>query len=162
MGWLEFWASIVNSVAWPLAALLLAGIIIVVFEEELADLIRRFRKAKHGNSSLEFSESVQTITEKVSDTVQPNETEPSPPIGIRERDRFTIRNDPRALAIEAWWSAESAARKWLSHHGVDDEIGPPAEVVRRLIREDLIDESASDILMRLLELRNMAVHAPRI
>ena len=48
----------------------------------------------------------------------------------------------------------------LLDNGVDDEIGDPSELVRRLLAENLIDELGSDALMRLLEIRNMAVHAP--
>ena len=52
-------------------------------------------------------------------------------VRVSQRDRFTIQNDPGALAIEAWWRVESAARKLLLENGVDDEIGSPSEVVRR-------------------------------
>ena len=94
MGLLEFLASIVDSLAWPVATLLLAWVIVAVFEKPLVELIHRVRKISHGDSVVEMSEQIQQL-----------ETESLPPIGISQRDRFTIRNDPRALPIEAWLRA---------------------------------------------------------
>ena len=94
MGLLEFLASIVDSLAWPVATLLLAWVIVAAFEKPLVELIHRVRKISHGDSVVEMSEQIQQL-----------ETESLPPIGISQRDRFTIRNDPRALPIEAWLRA---------------------------------------------------------
>ena len=160
MGLLEFFASIADSLAWPVTTLVLACVIVAVFRKPLIELIRRVRKISHGDSVVEMSERIQQLRVEVSETVQQLETESLPPIRISQRDRFTIRNDPRALAIEAWLRAESAARQLLLANGVDDDIGSPSEVVRRLLSENLIGQQEHNILISLLRMRNMAVHEP--
>ena len=105
MGLLEFLASIVDSLAWPVTTLLLAWVIVAVFEKPLVELIHRVRKISHGDSVVEMSEQIQQLKVEMSESVQQLETESLPPIGISQRDRFTIRNDPRALPIEAWLRA---------------------------------------------------------
>lgn len=149
MGLAEFFASVIDSLAWPVTILVLGLVIIVVFEEPLAELIRRVRKISHWGSVFELNEGVRRL-----------QAGPLPEVRINRRDRFTIETDPRALAIEAWFQAESAGRKMLSEHGVHDEIGSPSEVIRRLRSENLIEQSSSDVLMRLLHLRNRSIHEP--
>ena len=160
MGSLEFFASIADSLAWPGTTLLLAWIIVAVFKKSLVELIHRVRKISHGDSVVEMSEQVQQLKVEMSESVQQPETESLPPIGISQRDRFTIRNYPRALPIEVWSRAESAARQLLLANGVDDDIGPPSEVVRRLLSEKLIGQQEHNLLIRLLIIRNKAVDVP--
>ena len=160
MDLLEFLASIVDSLAWPVSTLLLAWVIVAVFKKPLVELIHRVRKISHGDSVVEMSEQVQQLKVELSESVQQLETESLPPIGISQRDRFTIRNDPRALPIEAWLRAESAARQLLLANDVNDEIGSPSEVLRRLRSENLIRQLEHDSLRTLLSMRNRAVHEP--
>ena len=160
MGLLEFLASIVDSLAWPGTTLVLAWVIVAMFEKPLVELIHRVRKISHGDSVVEMSEQIQQLKVEMSESVQQLETESLPPIGISQRDHFTIRNDPRALPIEAWLRAESAARQLLLAKDVDDEIGSPSEVLRRLRSENLIRQLEYDALRTLLNMRNSAVHEP--
>ena len=160
MGLLEFLASIVDSLAWPVFTFLLTLVIVTVFKKPLVELIHRVRKISHGESVVEMSEQVQQLKVEISESVQQLETESLPPVGISQRDRFTIRNDPRALPIEAWLRAESAARQLLLENGVDDEIGSPSEVLRRLRSANLIRQLEHDALMTLLNMRNRAVREP--
>ena len=159
MGLLEFLASIVGSLAWPVFTFLFTLVIVTVFKKPLVELIHRVRKISHGDSVLEMSEQVQQLVE-ISESVQQRETESLPPARISQRDRFTIRNDPRALPIEVWLRAESAARQLLLANDVDDEIGSPSEVLRRLRSENLIRQIEHDALRTLLSMRNRAVHEP--
>ena len=160
MGLAEVIASIVDSLAWPVTTIFLVWVIVAVFKEPLVELIHRVRKISHGDSVVEMSEQVQQLKAGLSESVQQLETEPLPPIEINQRDRFTIRNDPRALPIEAWMRAESAARQLLLANDVDDEIGSPSEVLRRLRSENLIRQLEHDALRTLLSMRNRAVHEP--
>ena len=160
MGLLEFLASIVDSLAWPVFTFLLTSVIVTVFKKPLVELIHRVRKISHGDSVVEMSEQFQQLKAELSQSGQQLETESLPPIGISQRDRFTIGNDPRALPIEAWLRAESAARQLLLANDVDDEIGSPSEVLRRLRSENLIRQIEHDALRTLLSMRNRAVHEP--
>ena len=99
MGLLEFFAFIINSLAWPVTTLLLASIIVAVFKDPLVELIHRVRKISHRETAVELSERIQQLGRN--ERVREGERVSSQPIRINQRDRFTIRNDPRALAIEA-------------------------------------------------------------
>lgn len=77
MGWLEFIASVVGSVAWPIAAVAIA----VLFRKQIAALLNKIRTLTLGDAVVDFSEKldkVETAAETAPDLAEPAPLAPRP------------------------------------------------------------------------------------
>ncbi|WP_417794621.1 hypothetical protein [Terasakiella pusilla] len=69
MSWLEFVASLVGNLAWPVAAVIIA----FAFKKQISNLLSKIQKLSWGDNSIELAEKLDNaeaiaLTEKVKDT----------------------------------------------------------------------------------------------
>jgi hypothetical protein len=60
MGWMEFVSSLVGSLAWPVAAV----IIVVIFHKQIAKLLAKVRKLNWGEASVELTCQLDKVEDK--------------------------------------------------------------------------------------------------
>lgn len=158
MDWLQFVASMVDSLAWPAAALA----IVTILRKPLRDLLPLLQKLKYKDLELEFGRRLLEVQAEVTAQL-PAQTERA--IGEIE-DSVAVRLapvSPRAAILEAWRGVESAileAAHSLGKPFFDDRSPVLVSAIRALEESGQLLRAQADILDDLRQLRNEAAHAP--
>lgn len=156
MNWMEFLASLVSSLAWPVAL----AVLVFMLRHSIAALIPALRRLKYKDLELDFRRDMEEVREEV------NQGLPAPPAGERlVADSATLKlldASPRAAVLEAWYRVEMAVMdtaKRLALAGPFD-IYTALHAIKVLERAAGIDQNIVSILHNLRRLRNLAAHAP--
>ena len=67
MDWLQFLASIIGSLAWPLALV----VIVLILRRQLVDILRRLKRLKYGEAEAEFGEKLEEVEEDIAELPTP-------------------------------------------------------------------------------------------
>ncbi len=144
---LTFIASIIKSVTWPLASI----VIVILFRKQLSLLLKRMRKGKVGPAEFEFEQEIKELVEQVPIPLQP--TTPIPTVSL-------ATTNPRAAILEAWLNVENSA-----HHLISSQESPfPGTVrnityiLRSLEKRGILNFEDVTLFNNLRSLRNQAVH----
>ncbi len=157
MNWLQFFASIVQSLAslaWPTA---LFGCV-WLFREKLTELLPLFR-LRHKDWEASFRwERAEKEAAKLTVAPDSPDAEPTP----EEKSRFEqiARLSPRAALLEMRVNLEEAVRSYGQAVGVSN-ISPYmnyASLIRTLRKNNLIDANTSALLDDLRAIGNSAAH----
>lgn len=169
MTWLEFFASIIGALAWPVTLLL----VVLVFESPIRDLLGNIRRLRWNNLEA-FVEKTQEVQEEVrvaGEELQTPEPPQEPPVeeeNIFERNFALAEFSPRGAIIEAWlllegeimgvpgvlagiMGAEAPARGYLARTPID-------RVVLELVDSSVLSRGMISWVRDLRELRNTIVH----
>ena len=128
MTWLGFVASVIDSLAWPVASLGLVAFVVLVFKEQLRSLISRLRSVSHGREG----------TRANFDPL------PEPKSAMPAGDQLNssvgdaIANDPRRAILWSWSGLIREANELLDGPGA-----PPrkdaADTINALLQRGLLD-----------------------
>lgn len=166
MDWLTFISSLVGSLVWPIAVV----VVVVAFRKEIRKLIPDLRHIKAGPLAADFGRALAEIEERAEEAEVLPKTET--PIAPGQSDPFEIavklaQSHPPAAVIEGWKVFEDEVRQcvvrlnaypeksvpirdWLEllkkHRYIGGEFLPIADDLRRL-RNDAVH----DVEMRLTE-----------
>jgi len=157
LNWLEFIASIVNSLAWPVGILA----IVLVLRKPLRQLLPLLRRLKYKEFELEFEKRVQEIRAEVTAAVPASvaEAQATPVSGALAQ---LAHVSPGAAVIESWRDVEAAglgaARRLGGDRFRDNTL--TYEAIRHLEQSDELDSGVVGLLRDLRGLRNEAAHAP--
>lgn len=157
MDWLQFFSSVIGSMAWPSAVVLLA----VLIRAPLAKVIPRLRTIKYGDFHLDIGEQIDAVKEDV-DAIgeSPSQEVDELPVSFRA----LARTDPRAAVLSAWIPLEVELidiaskldpKTWRG----SDARNSPMFINRALMGEGLIDQATFNALEQLRRIRNSAVHS---
>ena len=126
MGWLEFIASIVGSLAWP------AAVVFIVFflRHQIRELIPRLARVQAGSFAAEFDRGLDRAQE-IGQQVE--EEEALPPIEetderlIANRDMLYARaqESPKEAVYDAWLLVQAEAHAAAMRNGLDRSTGLP-------------------------------------
>jgi hypothetical protein len=127
VGWLEFIAAVVSSIAWPL------GIVVVVLllRHQIANLIPLLRRLRYGEFEAVFSEEVGEAAEEIEQKAEETPVEKLPEdveelLRRRaERMREMAQVYPDRAVIEAWGLVESESQEAARRNDIDISMGPP-------------------------------------
>lgn len=152
MDTLTFFASIIGSLAWPVAVVIL----VMAFKNEIIRAIPFVKKLKAGPVEAEFDREVKQLKESaamrhdlVADTASKN---------------FLIQLaelHPRSAILEAWVRLEAAARAALpedSSKASKTGYIPAAMLSEALVKAGKIDQSQVTLFHELRRLRNEVAH----
>jgi len=146
----EFIASLVHSLAWPVAAVSLA----LLFRRQLSRLLGRpMNRLRAGPLEFEFDRLLATVEADVEPTkrVVPGESVAVELAGIAEQA-------PLAAIIESFGRVETALRDLLAAAGLDvSQLSVPA-LVREAQARDLISPETASAIEGITVLRNLAAH----
>ena len=148
--WLDFFASIIGSLAWPLATVTL----VVLLRGEIVQLLGRLRWFRYRDLELEFGEQVQNIREEA-------EQADLPRAEIPDQDLRLAVTSPRALVLESWLRIEQALASYARQAGIEvTGHESPTRLMRELDRRQQLDPHVRAIIADLRGLRNAAAHEP--
>ncbi|MBW3587898.1 MAG: hypothetical protein KY429_00570 [Actinobacteria bacterium] len=160
MDWLEFIASLVESLAWPIVVVL----ILILFRNPVTDLIPLVRRIKYKDLELEFERTLAEATQKAQREQLPI-TRPS--LAERYDENLTrlvwvAEVSPRAAILEAWLEVEASAAEAAVRFGLRLEPRDrpsPLRLGSLLAGAGVFSQGLLDVYNELRDLRNKAVHA---
>lgn len=161
MNWLEFFASLVGSLAWPACVLVFAYFL----RMELPELVKGLRRLKFKDLELEFEKSSKAIAAMAKESL-PHSAYPVKIAGQSQDDaanRLSYISDfaPRSAILEAWLLVESAAIDAIrkSKGPTFRSLPGPMRLRDSLVKAGLLNPEQQAVFEQLRTLRNEAVHA---
>jgi hypothetical protein len=162
---LSFIASVVGSVAWPAAAVM----VVFVFRESIAKLLPELHKLKYKDMELEFGKRIAEVKQELEDRPKPKELPehakgeaPPEPGGTTAYYRSLAEVSPRAAILEAWLGFELVANSAIKRlqPGPRLRMASMSQLFEVLAEAELLTRTEVDALTRLRGLRNQVVHGP--
>ncbi len=165
MSWLQFVASIVQSLAWPAVVVAL----LFILRRPISALLGRIKTAKGYGVELSFSEAADKVREAVAEideqaaeghgqfAARPPEVLPRP-VPVPEDV------DPTYAVLLAWQRVDEAVAKLAKRTGIEyggSGYVSPAMVARELTRRGVIQDSYAVAVRSLGSLRNAVAHGQR-
>lgn len=158
MNTLDFIASLVASLAWPLIILVVALIFRRTIKETLS---RPLRRLKAGPLEAEWDEKVAAARVEVAES--PEVADAPPPSGplVSERLREVAERSPRGAVLGAYAEIEEALRERLSEAGLAPALPMSGRRLADLaVERGIISEQAAESVRGATVLRNLAAHGP--
>lgn len=159
MNWLEFFASVVESLAWPAVAV----IVVALFRRELTKLADKVREFEYGGLKLSFQERLNEIQQRAEEAGLPP-PQPAPPIpeapppvpapGVNQLALLAAIS-PRAAVIDAWRRVEQAATELFVRTG---QSIPRLSAMRQALEAAGLPAETVSLFDDLRALRNQAAH----
>lgn len=150
---LEFIASLVSSVAWPIAIITA----VLVLRRYIPELVRALRKVKISGFELELERTRAEVQEVLSTQRDPIDR----PDG-RSIEDLTLRasmQDPVASILSSYATLEDELRKRLALAGVDDTDKRSAiQLVSLGVSRGIFTEAAAEAVRGVSVMRNLAAH----
>jgi hypothetical protein len=155
MDWKQFCASIVGSIAWPTAVV----IVVVLLKSPLAKLIPMVRSLKYKDLHIDLSEKL----EEVKDGLEAESQNSNHPIQLSAEERLLelARLDPRAAVLSAWIDVEHALIDLAKTVGVSSNQ-TIVTVANELHALDVLTELEMKTFRDLRRIRNEAAHQPSL
>lgn len=151
MDWLQFFSSVISSIAWPAAVVGLA----YLMRNPLANLLPLIRTLKYKDLQIDIGEQLEAVKEQVgeeSDT--PAAPAEEPPLSFKA----LALADPRAAVLSAWIPVETELNEISEKLGLNNRRSP-LMLIDALRREGVVDILTFETLDKLRRIRNSAVHA---
>lgn len=172
MDWLQFSASVIGSLAWPIALVALG----FMFRDQFKGLLKKIKHAKGGGFELDFSEDVKRIVaeaEQVKHEAAPIEPgmkfgNPTaiqgPPPDDKDKLYELLKERPSALILDSWRDVERATQDVITELGFDmgattRRNAPPTLWPRLLQTNGVLSAEEAALLADLRTLRNKVAHA---
>lgn len=159
MDWLQFTASVIGSLSWPIAVVIVG----FMFREQFRALLRKVKHAKGAGIELDFSEDVRKLAveavEAKADLREFSDEDLTKP-GFRRVDQF---DRPNALILTAWAWVESTLLDFIAARGV---YIPPNDTdnvntwISAIAKERVLPAGIVVMARELLDLRNRVAHTP--
>tara|TARA_R110002073_G_scaffold264557_1_gene427609 strand:+ start:1330 stop:1890 length:561 start_codon:yes stop_codon:yes gene_type:complete len=155
MDYLQFFASIIESIVWPITVVV--GILLL--RRNIETIVPYIQRIKVKDFELDLKEAKQELPLEVT-------FEPAPDLLSKTKDQFSdlyqlAELSPRAAILESWLQVESALSK-LALAKLDDQGAmlaiPPLRLNEYLKRKSVISNEQYRFVNRLRELRNKSVH----
>jgi hypothetical protein len=156
MDWLQFFASLITSLAWPVT--LLAAVFML--RSNIGALFPYIERLKYKDFEVEFRKALEETAEKSRTALHGIEMEA---VGIAPRDRLysLAEISPRSAILEAWLQVETVAAEVLLARDPSFSTKTamaPLRLGEALNRKEIINGAQLEIFHRLRDLRNKAVH----
>jgi len=151
MGLLDFVASLVESLAWPL----IVGFCVYILRTPAGKILERISKLKYGDLEAEFQERLNKIEPIANgDTKRIIQEKNITPITLE----YLSELSPRAAVLEAWIIVENATSAFCEANGLPANISYQG-LFQAAKKKDLDIEAFQTAYQELRLLRNKAVHA---
>jgi len=138
-----FIATIIGSLAWPIASV----IIVIILKKPISKLLQSIKKLKYKDAEFDFGKEIV----KISEGKEPLNT----PLSYKSAELAEL--SPKGAVLEAWLSLEQT---------MIDALGPKAtpkdafSMAQGLRINGKLSSSSYERLQRLRKLRNIVVHIP--
>jgi hypothetical protein len=158
---LEFIASLVHSLAWPAAAV----VMVVVLRKPIGAALQRLSKAKVGPVEAEFDQELAEVREELKRAPelasQPAGEQTTSMLSLPDELTRLAEASPRAAVLEAFARVEARLRELLTDAGVEVREGLSGVALARLAHQhELISAESLKAVEGLAVMRNLAAHSP--
>lgn len=169
MNWLDFFAAIVESLAWPVACVVLVSLLRKPLTELLIALTR-LKNLEFKDLKLSFSDELRELKNKAAESIAsetPKEQaslSPNPDVHPKISEAKRLASDfPEPAVAVGWQAVEEALSKAVDRLGLAPETGtlPPTRSIELLNSKGYLHRENVEILQRMRNLRNAAVHGSR-
>lgn len=158
MDWMTFITKIIDSVAWPVA------IILVVWwlKSHISQLIPLTKKFKYGELEIEFEQQLKELKKEAEASKLEHDTPERDNSEMLEYLSETADISPRAAIVDAWVGLELTALSSAGLLGIGNDKRPMpfSHLIQALESESIIKSKDAIILKKLKRLRNEALHSP--
>ena len=163
MDWLTFVSKLVESIAWPLVALILG----LIFRERLHDLFAAIKKLKAGPVEAEFEIAVKRARADATGAIARDapETLPAPTGQTGGPDPAIVskllgaRSDPAGIILEAWAGVDGELFRLGRQMGlVIDPLENTAKVYKEVLSSNVLPLATAQLIHELRDLRNKVAH----
>jgi hypothetical protein len=166
MDLLQFFASVISSLAWPVAMVVLG----FVFKEQFKALLQKVRHAKGVGIELDFAEDVKRIVMEAEQVKQEEisiDGGPAVDTGVvDDKDKLyeILRERPSALILDAWRDVEKSVQDVMTAIGIEATTVqrknvPPTLWAGLLQRNGVLSHEEATLIADLRTLRNKVAHA---
>ena len=158
MGWKQFIADMVSSIAWPAVA----AVFLVVFRSEVRKIIQRVAHLKYKDFELDFTkvkEHAQLIHKEIPSGMQM----PRSPVFSSLEDQVldAVERAPSAAVLLAWSSLETAIASAVARLAISPESPSsrsPRHNIEMLTQHAHIPAIYTNLLSEMRMLRNRVAH----
>jgi len=155
MGWLNFIASLVSSLAWPVAAIVIA----LVFHRQIGGLLAKVKTLKWGEAAVDFSVKLDKAEGEVEVlTGQTNDSSSQPPPVPSGRFHELLAISPNAAILDTWNEVERQIRALGTHHGLIESPARPSRLGDDLVKTGVLPLGVHKMLVEMRQMRNAAAH----
>ncbi len=156
MDWKGFLASVIDSLAWPVAI----AFIVVFLRKPLRRLLERRIRFKGLGVEAEFGDIVREAEETLAQTELPPPERTEGEIALSTELWPEISNAPRAAVIEAWLAVERELEALAEGAGLDlaERGWAPTALAGHLWQRGVIEPSLAAVLSDLKNARDVAAH----
>mgnify|MGYP001804252813 CR=1 FL=1 len=157
MNWLEFWASLVGSLAWPISAFAIA----IAFRKQVLSLLERAHEVGFGDWKLKISQDFDDA-EEVARTLPPPPETAEQALSEFRRRRFSelVSISPNAAIMEEWREIETRLESMAERLGLDIlSRKSPLRIMRALREAPVFPDSIVELIEELRNIRNSAAHS---
>lgn len=162
MDWLTFISNTIDSLAWPVVAMVLG----LVFRKSVVDLIPALRKLKAGPLEAEFELATKQVLANAAEAnAQSNPTDEASSPGSHSDDKKIVarllnaRNDPAGVILEGWARVDGELLRLGHQMGL---LVAPVEntqkVYQSVMTSDILPVGTMQLIRELRELRNKVAH----
>ncbi len=162
MDWLTFISKLIDSTAWPVAAVLLG----LIFRKKLADLLPLLRKVKAGPLEAEFEIATKQVLASTAELAakerkpDASQVEDKSSLEDTASKLITARSEPTATIIEGWSKLDGELHKLGRQTGINrDPLLSEAKLYREIMDSDLLPIETKNLVQDLRQLRNQVAHA---
>lgn len=158
MDWLDWTSSVISSLAWPVAAIIIAGL----FRSQITSLLAKIRKLSWGDAAVDFTErldKIETVTQEAqAATPRASIDEPSCEVLSESRFQQLLAISPEAAITWSWLPIERKLSDLASRYA-GDKLLRSRDRMNLLHSVGLISSSTLKLLHELQSLRNSAAHS---
>ena len=151
MTWMGFVASVIDSLAWPVASVGLVAFVVLVFREPLRSLISRLRSVSHGREGTRAN--FDPLPEPKS--AMPAGDQLNSAVG------HAIANDPRRAILSAWFGLMREANELLDGLGASPRKDA-AETINALWQRGLLDTYSYNAMVALKQVNDRLIQEPNV
>lgn len=162
MDWLTFISKFIESMAWPVAVVLLG----LIFRKEVAEMLPFLRKVKAGPLEAEFEAATEQL---LASTAELTVTERKPGIPLIEnmsslKDTASMhlaaRSEPTATIIEGWSKLDGELHQLGRQTGVNqDPLISQTKLYREIMDSEVLPKEIRSLVQDLRYLRNQVAHS---
>jgi hypothetical protein len=159
MCWQGFLSNVIDSIAWPIVAL----IGIWLMKKPLCELIPLLTKFKFAGAEAEFGQSLEEARAQLEENV-PDISRSVDSVNPELNKLLKVaQHSPTAAIMDSWRLVEQAIRKAATRQGYDDirhgkGSATIASMQRHLQRNNDLSRAVTDFFHELRNLRNQAAH----
>jgi hypothetical protein len=161
MGWLEFVSSMTGSLAWPIAAVIIAGI----FRKQITNLLQRLNELGWGDAKAKFTKELDKAEATAQELPSPENQQALPAPLPEEEDRFSklLAISPSAAVLDAWQGVEAQLKRLAIQFNLPSHIHMnPVSWVKEMSKKGELSPKVVTLVNELRMIRNVAAHSEEV